>query len=70
MSTTDFLCANIDLLHERDLIVLRELAFASLPCLAFTPPSLRICLVTDPATCLERIATEAAWWRSTSPLTT
>ncbi len=54
LSTTDFARANKKTLDPRDLYALQELAFASYR--TFTPPRLRICLVADPATCLERIA--------------
>ncbi len=54
LSTADFARVNEKTLDPRDLYALQELAFTSYR--AFPPPRLRICLVADPATCLERIA--------------
>ena len=58
LSTADFARANRRWLEPRDLNSLQDLAFTSY--CAFPPPRLRICLVADPATCLEKIATRGS----------
>ena len=54
LSGADFARASARLLDARDLRALVELAVASYS--AFATPRLRICLVAEPAACLERIA--------------
>ncbi len=54
LSTEDFARANYDYLGSKDLDALKELAYTSY--CAFSLLRLWICLVADPATCLERIS--------------